>query len=67
MAQGTAHLDETIGECGFSMIDMGDDGKIADVLHVGHDPLRRGLAQKMGRATKKARANRATKNLNYQL
>jgi hypothetical protein len=29
-------LDKTVGQGRFAVIDMGDDGKVADVLTVGH-------------------------------
>jgi hypothetical protein len=30
-------LDQPVGECGFAVVDMGDDGEIADLVRVcGH-------------------------------
>ena len=36
VAEGTGKLDEAIGDGRFSMIDVGDDGKVADVTQIGH-------------------------------
>ena len=34
--QPAAELDEAIGQRRFAVIDMGDDGEITDVFHIGH-------------------------------
>jgi hypothetical protein len=33
LAQAAANLDETVGQSGFAVIDMGNDGKITDGVH----------------------------------
>ena len=33
VAQAAAHLDEAVSQCGLAVVDVGDDGKVADVLH----------------------------------
>ena len=35
LGQAAAHLDEAVGEGGFAVVNMGDDGKIADALKHG--------------------------------
>ena len=32
--QAAAVLDEAVGECGFTVVNMGDDGEIADIVHI---------------------------------
>ncbi len=35
--QPAAGLDQTVGKGGFAMVDMGDDGKVADMVTCGHE------------------------------
>jgi len=38
--EATGHLDEAVGERGFAMVDVSDDGEIADILERrGHGAL----------------------------
>lgn len=39
VAQTTTGLDEPIGYGGFTMIDMGNNGKVADMLKISHKAL----------------------------
>ena len=34
--EATADLDEAVGQRGLAVVDVGDDGEVADVLDVGH-------------------------------
>ena len=34
--QATAHLDETVGQRRLAMVDVGDDGEIADMTQITH-------------------------------
>jgi hypothetical protein len=36
LSQATAHLDEAVGQGGFTMVDVGNDGKITDMTQVTH-------------------------------
>ena len=36
IGHGPAELDQPVCECGFPVVDMGDDGKIADMRKIGH-------------------------------
>src|SRR5690606_31854742 len=36
VTQATAQLDEAVGDGGFTVVDVGDDGKIANMAKVGH-------------------------------
>src|SRR5574344_1251937 len=36
LAQAAANLDQAIGQGGFAMVDMGNDGKITDMTQITH-------------------------------
>ncbi|MNF46427.1 hypothetical protein D3C84_275920 [compost metagenome] len=36
IGEAATHLDETIGQGGLAMVDVGDDGEIADMTQVTH-------------------------------
>src|ERR1700732_3518999 len=36
--ESTAFLDEAIGQCRFAVVNMSNDGKIADILHLRREP-----------------------------
>ena len=36
LCQAAAILDQAVGECGFAVIDMSDDGKIANMRELDH-------------------------------
>ena len=36
LADGAGELDQPVGQGGFAMVDMGDDGEVADFGQVGH-------------------------------
>ena len=38
VGNSTAELDQTVGQCRLAVVDMGDDGEVADVGRIGHLP-----------------------------
>ena len=48
LGQTTAQLNDAISQCRFTVIDMGDDGKIADILHAAW-PMYKSKVQKGAR------------------
>src|SRR6218665_630736 len=54
--KATTYLDEAVGQCGLAVIDMGDDGEVADVLDIGHGM---GLPRKYERTGRNGRCKGA--------
>ncbi len=45
VGQAAAMLNEPVGECGLAVVNVGDDGKIANMLHQNEVPRKRGTQE----------------------